>query len=150
MQTTELMIFIKVVIAMLAGGCVGFEREMHKKPAGLRTHMLTAGAATLLVSLGNVAINTFAAATSAQLNIDPLRIFEAIVVGISFVGAGTIIKSEEKSQAKNLSTAASVLITAIIGIAIALEKYTLGIGVVILVIFVNWVIGAWEDRFFRT
>jgi len=60
LDTSELQILVHVGLAMLLGGVIGFERELENKPAGLRTHMLVAGAAALLVALGDVVVEHFA------------------------------------------------------------------------------------------
>ena len=87
---TELQFLGKIVIAAFLGGVVGMERELAEKPAGLRTHMLVGALSALLVVLANQMILSF-----DQQNLvatDPVRVLQAIVIGISFLGAGTILK----------------------------------------------------------
>lgn len=80
------------MISIGLGGLIGLEREIACKPAGLRTHMLVAGASTLFVILGDIIIHSFAQTTLfGVVQADPIRIMEAIITGISFLGAGTII-----------------------------------------------------------
>ena len=74
---------------MLLGGVVGMERELADKPAGLRTHMLVSGAAALLVGLSNMIVDTFTVAQSA-VQVDPIRVNEAIVAGVSFLAPGRL------------------------------------------------------------
>lgn len=77
-----------VALAMLLGGAIGFERELESKPAGLRTHMLVAGAAALLVAMGDVVIERFAVEVGSQLTrSDPVRIIQAVITGVAFLGA---------------------------------------------------------------
>ena len=88
----ELKVTGQVAVAMVLGGLIGLERETANKPAGFRTHMLVAGAAALLVGLGHALIEEFDRHTGLRLQSDPIRIVEAIVTGVSFLGAGTIFR----------------------------------------------------------
>lgn len=128
---------IKVIIAFFMGGCIGLERELASKPAGLRTHMLVTGAATLLVVLGDFMIQHYGeSAYVAAVMADPIRIMEAIITGISFLGAGTIIFRNQKETVEGLTTAASILFASAIGITIALDQFLLAGIVTILVIVI--------------
>lgn len=134
----QLEILLDIVIASVLCGIIGLERETIQKPAGFRTNMIIGGAATLLVSLGKILVENFEnTATSGILRADPIRIIEAIVVGISFIGAGTILKQEGKTGVLYLTTAATILFTSGIGIAVALKQYILAIGVTLFVLIVN-------------
>lgn len=134
-----LVAIMKVVFAMILGGLMGLERELAKKPAGLRTHMLVAGASSLLVVLGDIMITNYSTGTVVEaIQADPIRIMEAIITGISFLGAGTIIFRNRDETVEGLTTAASILFAAAIGIAVALQQYLLAtvltvIAIVILV-----------------
>lgn len=119
----------KVVLAMILGAIIGMERERAEKPAGLRTHMLVAATAALLVGLADVLAGRFTAeAYSEYLRSDPIRIVEAIVTGVSFLGAGTIFRRQDNAV-EGLTTAASILTVSAIGIAVALDQYVLAVGV---------------------
>jgi putative Mg2+ transporter-C (MgtC) family protein len=118
----------EVALAMLLGGVIGFEREMADKPAGFRTQMLVAGAAALLVGLGDALLLRFLAEGKTNVNADPIRIVEAIVTGISFLGAGTIFRRSSSEQVEGLTTAASILLCAAVGISVALRQFVLAIG----------------------
>ena len=126
----------EVALAMLLGGVIGFEREMADKPAGFRTQMLVAGAAALLVGLGDAMLRRFAMDSSIHASSDPIRIVEAIVTGISFLGAGTIFRRDRTEQVEGLTTAASILLCAAIGISVALRQFVLAVGVTVLALFV--------------
>lgn len=139
---SQIDLLVRILLAILLGGIIGFEREMAKKPAGIRTTMLVAGAAALLVSLGDVIVERFAAeGLKDVLRTDPIRIVEAIIVGISFIGAGTIIQRESEERVENLTTAATILFTATIGIAVALEQFFLASGLTIALLIINFVFG---------
>lgn len=131
-----------VGFSIFLGGLVGLEREWASKPAGFRTHMLIAGASTLFVILGNIMIQQFAETTIPQsLQTDPIRIMEAIITGISFLGAGTIIFKDQINTVEGLTTAASILFVSGIGIAVALDLFTLSFILTLMVIIILTVIG---------
>lgn len=127
----DLRILGEVAIAMLLGGVIGAERELADKPAGLRTHMLIAGAAALLVGLSNAMIQRFAGAGEG-IRSDPLRVIEAVVTAVGFLGAGMIIRRGDSEHVEGLTTAASVLFAAAVGVCVALREFLLAGGVTLL------------------
>jgi putative Mg2+ transporter-C (MgtC) family protein len=139
----------EVALAMLLGGVIGFEREMADKPAGFRTQMLVAGAAALLVGLGDAVLLRFLAEGKTNVTGDPIRIVEAIVTGISFLGAGTIFRRSSSEQVQGLTTAASILLCAAVGISVALRQFVLAIGVTLLALIVLRGLTGIEKRMFR-
>lgn len=99
----------KLMVAAVLAGLIGYERESRGRAAGLRTH--------ILVSLGScLAVLTAEALSAKYPGVDPSRIASQIVSGIGFLGAGTIMRS--KASVKGLTTAASLWVTACIGMAI--------------------------------
>jgi hypothetical protein len=87
--TAQLKIALQVRIAMTLGAVVGYDREASDKPAGLRTHMLVAGGAAPFVGLGAIIAQLYNNTISgSRIQTDPIRVFEAIITGISFLGAG--------------------------------------------------------------
>ena len=141
-------ILLRTIMAMFLGGFVGFEREIAGKPAGIRTHMFVAGAATLLLLLSSEVIEQLSA-TNENIQADPTRVLEAIVVGISFIGAGIIFKSAEKQHVYYLTTASSILFTAAIGIAVALEMFATALALATITVVVSAGIGKLEDDHFK-
>jgi len=137
----QLEILGSVIIAMILGGIIGFEREHADKPAGLRTHMLVAGAATLLVSLGSALVATVEINPSL-IRSDPIRIVEAIITGISFLGAGTIMRRRGEGNVEGLTTAASLLFVAGIGIAVGTGQYVTAVGMTLLGLLVLYPVNA--------
>jgi putative Mg2+ transporter-C (MgtC) family protein len=126
-----------VVFAMLLGAVIGVERELADKPAGLRTHMLVSGAAALLVSLGDVIVGRFDLDMAhGTMRSDPLRILEAVITGVSFLGAGTIIRRRRSEGVQGLTTAASLLFVAGVGVTVALTQLILAIGITIIVLII--------------
>lgn len=146
--TPQLLILGEVALAIVLGGFIGFEREAARKPAGFRTHMLVAGAAALLVGLSDVLVTAFVTAeVKGILQADPIRIVEAIITGISFLGAGTIFVRGAQDRVEGLTTAASLLFSAAVGIAVSLEQFLLAVGVTFLALFILRVIKIVEQRF---
>lgn len=143
----QLQILGTVALAMVLGGFIGAERELADKPAGLRTHMLVAAAAALLVGLGDVVVQRFdGTAVAGVVRSDPIRILEAIITGVSFLGAGTIIQRRGEPGVQGLTTAASVLFTAGIGVTVALSQFLLAAGGTILALIVLRTIALLERR----
>lgn len=111
-----------LVLAIIFGAIVGLEREKAHKPAGLRTHML--------VCLGSCLFTI----VSKEFSIDPARIAAGIVTGIGFIGAGAIIAEQDKIV--GITTAASLWVTAAIGLAIGVGSYMLAAIATLLVFLV--------------
>ena len=114
---------MRLVLATVAGGLIGLEREVVHKPAGIRTHML--------VSLGSA---LFALVTIEQLPNEAARIIAGIATGIGFLGAGTIFKA--KDEVHGLTTAASVWAVAAVGLAIGFGYYWIMVVAVILILII--------------
>jgi putative Mg2+ transporter-C (MgtC) family protein len=122
-----------VAIAMFLGAVLGAEREIAHKPAGLRTHMLISAASALLVALEDPIIwRFFNPATAPIVRADTLRILSAVITAVGFLGAGTIIRRANEDRVEGLTTAASMLLAAIIGLAAGLRQFPLAIGVTVL------------------
>ena len=120
---------IKLLLAVLIGGLIGLEREMHAKAAGLRTITLITIGATLFTML------------SIEFRDD--RVIANIVTGVGFLGAGSILFSE--GRVKGLTTASSIWVSAALGMAIGLGNYWLA-GISSLIVFsVLWVF-SWVDK----
>lgn len=144
---TEIKILGDVALAMLLGAFIGLEREFKEKPAGLRTHILVAGASALLVALGDVISTHFQIELGTQLvQTDPIRIMEAVITGVSFLGAGTIIRGRSRGDVEGLTTAASLLVAAGVGVCVVLSQIVLAVGVTILVLGTLHGLGYIEHR----
>ncbi len=117
-------ILVRLLLAAIVGGIIGYERKRLNKPAGLRTHML--------VSMG-AALFTIVSITSFS-NVDPSRVVAGIVTGIGFLGAGTIFR--EKDTIKGLTTAASLWAVAAIGITAGIGEYAIMATATVLVILI--------------
>lgn len=143
----QLEIIGSIVLAMLLCAIIGIERELADKPAGFRTHMLVGGAAALLVGLSNVIVMA-AAVDNDYIQADPIRVLEAIIAGISFLGAGTIFRRTDSGVTEGLTTAASLLFAAGIGASVAVGQLVLAIGATVLALLVLRGVGWIETHLF--
>lgn len=140
-------ILAEVALAMLLGGVIGLERETANKPAGFRTHMLVAGSAALLVGIAFTLVDrSVQTAWTEAVTADPIRILQAIIIGVSFLGAGTIYRGQQPQDIQGLTTAASLLMSSGIGIAVALGQLVLAVGITVLVALVLRLIGRVEEH----
>jgi len=113
---------LNLVLAIVFGAIVGFEREKAHKPAGLRTHMLVCFGSCLFTIV------------SREFSTDPARIASGIVAGIGFIGAGAIIAEQDKVV--GITTAASLWATAAIGLAVGIGNHLLATTATLLVFLV--------------
>ena len=127
---TDLDIFIRLGTAALAGGLIGFERELHGKEAGLRTHCLVALGSALIMLISIEMYNVY----SVLASVDPSRIAAQVVTGIGFLGAGSIIRS--KTGVTGLTTAAGLWTASGIGLACGLGFFRGAIIASIIALFV--------------
>lgn len=129
----ELDLLIKLVLAVLLGGAVGWEREISGKPAGLRTNILICLGATLLTDV-SVRMPYIGSDLTQVTVADPARLAAQIVSGVGFLGAGTIIQA--RGSVTGLTTAATLWVVAAIGIAIGVGGYVPAVGATVLVLLV--------------
>src|SRR5918999_2473070 len=111
----------RIVAALAAGGLIGLERSHRGRPAGFRTHAIVCLASSLLMLVTVYEQHWFPRDSAARVIIDPTRMAQGIMTGIGFVGAGAIIK--EGFTVRGLTTAASIWITAAIGILTGIGFY---------------------------
>jgi len=104
---------VRLLIAAILGGILGFEREHKGKAAGVRTHMLVSLGAALFVLVPRMA-----GADDAAIS----RVVQGIVAGIGFLGAGTILKGTDTAHVKGLTTAAGLWMTAAIGVSAGMGR----------------------------
>jgi putative Mg2+ transporter-C (MgtC) family protein len=121
----ELAILLKLFLAALAGGLIGWERERRGRPAGLRTNLLVSvGACTVMIISETFALKYGANDAQSLLRIDPSRTAAQIVTGIGFLGAGVILK--EGITVRGLTTAATLWVVAGLGMAFGMGYFSLG------------------------
>ena len=134
---------------MILGALIGLDREAAEKPAGLRTHILVTGVGALLISLGElIGERDMVLFGSEIVGVNPSRIVAAVITGISFLGAGTIIRDQSKTQIEGLTTAASLLFASVVGMTVALSQWTLAIGATVLVL-INLRLIPWLESKYR-
>lgn len=130
-------VIIRLIAATLLGAVVGIQREKAGKPAGLRTH--------ILVSLGTAVF--ILAGSGAGMSPDGLsRVIQGIVTGIGFIGAGSILKLNEERDIKGLTTAASVWMTAAIGVAVGVGSLGVALLATLLTLIILALAGLYDQR----
>jgi putative Mg2+ transporter-C (MgtC) family protein len=110
-------VFVRLLVAILLGGAIGYEREVGGKPAGLRTHALVCLGSTLFMLVSIRSPDFFPGVGP----VDPGRIAAQVVTGVGFLGAGTILRAG--GSVRGLTTAASIWAVAAIGLAIGVGYY---------------------------
>lgn len=121
---------LKLSLASLFGGFIGYEREQSHRPAGFRTHILVAVGSALVMLTSTYIFEIF----KGQTNMDPARLGAQVISGIGFLGAGTILR--EGFSIKGLTTAASLWAVSCIGLAVGVGYYE-GALIATLVIYVT-------------
>jgi putative Mg2+ transporter-C (MgtC) family protein len=125
-----------LLMAVACGGVIGLEREWRGKPAGLKTNML--------ICFGSAAF--VQAATYMQGGtLDPSRVMGQVITGIGFLGAGSIITNQ--GQVIGLTTAATIWVTAAVGVALGMGWYVRGIAWTLVCVLVLNLIGLVERRY---
>jgi putative Mg2+ transporter-C (MgtC) family protein len=119
---------VRVGAAALLGGVIGLERQWKGHWAGLRTHMMVTIGAAIFVIAGTTA--------SGHGSDGPSRVIQGVAAGIGFLGAGTILKLNEKMEIKGLTTASSIWLAAALGIAAGLAEYALATAAAAISLFV--------------
>ena len=117
----ELVIAVRVLAAVVVGASIGFERTFHGRPAGFRTHALVCLASSLLMLVTVYPTWWMTVIPTDAFRTDPTRMAQGIMTGIGFLGAGVIFK--EGLTVRGLTTAASIWITAAIGILLGIGFY---------------------------
>lgn len=138
---------LRVVLAVVLGGAIGIEREIDAQPAGFRTHVVLCLGAALF---GLVSVHAFAPfeAVRARTNvqIDVTRVASQVVVGVGFLGGGAILK--HGATVRGLTTAASMWVTAAIGLAVGVGFYWPAVAVTVATL-VSLVVFRWLRRWIR-
>jgi putative Mg2+ transporter-C (MgtC) family protein len=129
-RALRLDLLVKLLLAVLLGGIIGFEREIAGKPAGLRTNILICIGACLLMDMST---RIGVLPSGARVG-DPARIAAQVVSGVGFLGAGTIMQSQ--GVVTGLTSAATICVVAAIGMTVGAGFYVEGVGARLLVTFV--------------
>ncbi len=118
MYISEWELILRLFLAVILGGLIGFERERHNRPAGFRTHILVCTGSALLMM---VSAYGFSAHVGSNFHPDPGRIAAAVVTGIGFIGAGTIL--QQRGGIRGLTTAATIWVVSGVGLAVGIGFY---------------------------
>jgi putative Mg2+ transporter-C (MgtC) family protein len=116
--TNQAEMILRIIVAVILGGIIGYEREISHKPAGLRTHIFVCMGSCLFTIA-----SFFMIPENASGSADVTRIAAGVVAGISFIGAGSIIAL--RGDVKGLTTAASLWVIAAIGLMVGMGNYLL-------------------------
>ena len=120
-DSVNLDIGLRLCASLLIGGLIGLERSYHGRPAGFRTHSLVCLSTSLLMLVTVYETHWFLTISQGRISLDPTRMAQGIMTGIGFLGAGTIMR--DGLSVRGLTTAASIWITAAIGILIGIGFY---------------------------
>lgn len=136
---TDSQIIIRLLLSAVLSGLIGLERQVHRRSAGLRTH--------ILVSLGSCLIMLTSVYVFAiykeVVSVDPARIAAGVITGIGFLGAGTIIRDRE--GVRGLTTAASLWMVAAIGLAVGCGFSNAAVFATVLTLVVLFLLRYFED-----
>ena len=127
---TDLQMIMRLLLTLLLSGLIGLERQVHRRDAGLRTHILVALGSCLIMLTSLYVFDIY----KEQVALDPVRIAAGVVTGIGFLGAGTIIR--EPDGVRGLTTAASLWVVAGIGLAVGVGFNKIAIYTTIMVLIV--------------
>lgn len=140
--TPQHIILLRLLIAAILGGMIGFEREMSHGNAGLRTHILIAVAAALFTTMAFEIFHLAGVASEARA--DPIRAVEAVTAGIAFLGAGAIF--QQRGNVQGLTTGAGMWLAGAVGVASALGYYVIGFAVALFAVVVLGLLRAFAHR----
>jgi putative Mg2+ transporter-C (MgtC) family protein len=124
---------VRMLIAAILGAGIGFEREIHDHPAGMRTHLLVALGSAIFTELS---IFGFGPSAGGSASVDPTRIAAQVVSGIGFLGAGAILKYG--TSIRGLTTAASLWATAAVGMAVGAGSWIVAVVGAAIILFSLW------------
>lgn len=139
-------ILLRLLLSMLLGGLVGLERERSNHAAGLRTHILVCMGSTLIIMLSIYGFSEFV--HEVNIRIDPARLASAVITGIGFLGAGTILFTGKSIT--GLTTAASVWVIAAVGLAVGAGFYFASVAATVLILLTLVVFNKLEQRYIRS
>ena len=135
---------LRLTVAMVCGGLIGLERERRMKNAGLRTHIIVALSAALMMVVSKYAFMDIVSLEGMRLQVDGSRIASAVVQAIGFIGAGVIYIRRE--NAVGLTTAAGLWATVGIGLAIGAGLYEIGVIATFLILGTQYVLHAFHSK----
>jgi putative Mg2+ transporter-C (MgtC) family protein len=127
---------VRLAVAAIVGGALGFERHLHGRWAGLRTHMTVALAAAVFVM----------GIDSLPSSAETARVIQGIAAGVGFLGAGTILKLSDRLEIKGLTTASSIWLTAALGTVVGLGRYSVAVAATVVGLLILSVLRPLDKR----
>jgi putative Mg2+ transporter-C (MgtC) family protein len=146
-------VILRLILAIIVGGLIGYEREYKNRPAGFRTHILVCLGATVISMIQLYSIQETTnmiiqyPVLASALKADIGRLGAQVITGVGFLGAGTIM--HDKGSVKGLTTAASLWVVACIGLGVGLGYYFLTVASTIAVFLILVTLKQVEVRFFQ-
>ena len=139
---TDAQIILRLVLSVFLSGLIGLERQIHRRTAGLRTHILVCLGSCLIMLTSLYVFDIY----KDKVPLDPGRIAAGVITGIGFLGAGAIIR--EREGIKGLTTAASLWVVAGIGLAVGCGFYNAAIFTALLALIVLFFLRYVETKIF--
>lgn len=140
-ELTVVSAVVRIIVSVILGGIIGFERGLKNRPAGFRTYILVCMGACIVMITNQYVYQIFE-------KVDPVRMGAQVINGIGFLGAGTIIVTS-KNQIKGLTTAAGLWTTACIGLSLGIGLYEVSIIGCIIIFIVLTVLNELDEIFSR-
>lgn len=140
---TDLQMIVRLLLTVVLSGLIGLERQVHRRTAGLRTHILVALGSCLIMLTSMYVFDIY----KDRVSLDPARIAAGVITGIGFLGAGTIIRDPE--GVRGLTTAASLWVVAGIGLAVGTGFNKIAVIATVLVLIVLHFLRYAESKLFK-
>jgi len=139
---SDVQIIMRLTLSVFLGGVIGLERQLHRRTAGLRTHILVSLGSCLIMLTSMYVFDIY----NERASLDPARIAAGVITGIGFLGAGAIIR--EREGVRGLTTAASLWVVAGIGLAVGCGFRNAAIYTTILAFVALYLLRRVESRIF--
>jgi putative Mg2+ transporter-C (MgtC) family protein len=144
-MVTENAVIVRLVLSVVLGGLIGFERQMHRRTAGLRTNILVCLGSCLVMLVSQYIFEVY----KNEVDVDPSRIAASIITGIGFLGAGAIIRARDREVVVGLTTAACLWVVAGIGMAVGCGFYSAALVTTALTLIVLFFLRYFEGMVFK-
>jgi putative Mg2+ transporter-C (MgtC) family protein len=139
-MVTDTQVIARLTVSLVLGGLIGLERQVHRRTAGLRTHILVSIGSCLIMLTSMYVFDIY----KNQASLDPTRIAAGVITGIGFLGAGAIIREPE--GVRGLTTAASLWVAAGIGLSVGCGFYSAALFTTVLTLISLVFLRTFEDR----
>ena len=137
---TDAQIIVRLILSFILSGFIGLERQLHRRTAGLRTHILVSLGSCLIMLTSLYVFDIY----SSRVGLDPARIAAGAITGIGFLGAGAIMRDRER--VRGLTTAASLWVAAGLGLAVGCGFYLAAILTTVLTLIALFLFRRMEEK----